>query len=248
MSSRSSGKVPAATRWAALLFLSAPIAACLAFLTSLGWAAPLLGGLAAWLWLKRNAERSVTRCVLFLLGWAALLSLTTILLSFLLPEQAAHVIPRGSAYWQEMIEFVRTGGGTEGTPALFIPEHLLHLGIFLLLALVTGGLLALVLGAFLIGYMSYYVAQVALHAEEPVLAVLLAWHPWALLRVVAFLILGVCFARPLLLRRDPRVALSETKGPLLLASVLWLGDLLLKAALAPVWSALIRSWAGVSVP
>ena len=40
--------------------------------------------------------------------------------------------------------------------------------------------------------MAYYVAQVSLVTPtHPVLAALLAWHPWAVVRVISFVILAV---------------------------------------------------------
>ena len=78
----------------------------------------------------------------------------------------------------------------------FLPQHLLHLGVFLLLTWASGGYLGLVLGAVLVAYMSYFVGSYAAASGHPFLGSLAAWVPWSVLRVCAFVLLGALFARP----------------------------------------------------
>jgi hypothetical protein len=72
-------------------------------------------------------------------------------------------------------------------------------------------------------------------------AALLGWPPWAILRVVAFVLIGVVTARPLLGRLSGRDLRSPVERRLLLAAaVLLLLDVALKTALATEWAAILR--------
>ena len=228
-----------------LLVLSAPLAVFTPLASGLPLSAALLGGSAAWVYLAWARRAPTVRVVSVLLTWAFTLSFATILFTVAEPERAADLIPRGSVYWAEMKPWLLTGVGKESTPSDFIPEHLLHVSAFLLLALVSGGWAALVLGALLMGYMSFYVGQVVLLAEVPLAAGVLAWHPWALMRVVAFVILGVSVARILLLREGLSSWWRTERPALALAASLWVGDILLKTLISRPWSGVIRSLAGI---
>ncbi len=228
-----------------LLFVSVPLVVGLTAISEWPWLLPISSGGAAWAWLRTRRGSSTLRTTGVLLLWASLLSLSIVLLTILCPERAASSISHSTVYWHEMSEYLRSGAGKEGTPSRFIPEHLVHLFAFVVLALGTGGLAALILGAYLLGYMSYYVGQVALHAEHPLIAGALAWHPWALLRIIAFVLMGVVLARPLLERRSPLAIMRIEKKALGFALGLWGADLILKAAIAPAWSSIIRSWGGL---
>ena len=57
------------------------------------------------------------------------------------------------------------------------------------------------MGAVLMNYMGHYVGTLA--AAEPrvrPLTMMLAWHPWAVIRVISFVIIGVVLSAPLLSR------------------------------------------------
>ena len=141
-----------------------------------------------------------------------------------------------------MITWVRTGVGKESQPLRFLPEHALHLTVFVILSLASGSLLSLALGAVLMNYMSYYVGSLLGIAETPSVVLLAGWPPWAILRVVSFVVLGVALSGPVLSRtagvpfqwRSQRVWIFLAGGGLLL-------DALLKTILAPRWSVLLRS-------
>jgi len=172
--------------------------------------------------------------------WAASLSASIIVMTARDPDRAAGAVLNGPAYRDEMFAFIASGSGRESQPARFVPQHLLHLAAFAALTAASGGLLGLVLGAALVGYMSFYVGALAA-GPEPGLAALFGWPPWAVLRVVAFILLGTVLARPLL----ARLAL---RPPAPLRHRLWLGtaaalllaDIALKALLAEHWAALLR--------
>ncbi len=232
---------------ALLLLAATPLSSTLSFHTGLAWLSPLVGGTSAWLFLWHASSRQASRSaiILVLLAWAATLSFVTVLLTVRAPESAAMAIPNAAEYWEEMKPYLQEGRGTEAAPRLFIPEHVKHLALFVVLAVISGGWLALSLGAMMTGYMSYYVAQAVMLADHPWLAGILAWHPWAVVRVAAFIMIGVALAALLLERSGLRAWLKRYRRWLLLGGILWMTDIGMKIVLAPYWWRVLRRAAGV---
>ncbi|HET8946345.1 MAG TPA: hypothetical protein VFQ07_05130 [Candidatus Polarisedimenticolia bacterium] len=175
--------------------------------------------------------------------WAASLSASLITHVARDPGAAGAGVLMGPPYRDEMFAFLASGSGRESDPARFVPQHLLHAGIFAVATFVSGGLLGLAMGAVLVGYMSYYVGALA-SGPHPITAGLLGWPPWAIVRVIAFVMLGAVLARPLLvrLRGRPERLLAEPADRRLLgvALALLLFDIVLKATFAPAWSEILR--------
>ena len=132
------------------------------------------------------------------MAWAVALGASVIVLTQCFPDAAAGAIWRGPEYRDEMLAWITSGSGREGSPALFLPQHALHLAVFVVLCVLTGGFLGLALGAALTAYMSFFVGSFARLASEPFWGSLVAWFPWSVARVAAFVLLGVLAARPLL--------------------------------------------------
>jgi hypothetical protein len=188
---------------------------------------------AAMFWLLRRGE--ARRAVALMLVWALTLGLTATVSFALWPRAVDATVVNGPEYRDEMFAWIHTGVGREGSPRLFIPQHLVHLAAFVVLSLVTASALSIAMGAVLMNYMAFYVASLG-RAGVPAWAVLLlGWQPWALCRVAAFTILGVVLAQPLV-RRTMREAAPPSWRPwLLLAGVGLVADVLLKSSLAPSW-------------
>ena len=185
-------------------------------------------------------EQRRGRAIGAMLAWAAAISVTVIVWVAADPARTGAAILLGPSYWQEMRQWLETGVGCESSPRCFLPQHLLHLGLFALAGLASAGIGALAMGAVLMNYMSFYVGQVTAWSREPALAALLAWHPWALARVIGFVILGVLISEPLLRRLRVLTAAPRDPKPLaLLALALLVFDAALKAGLAPTWRLLI---------
>lgn len=228
-----------------------PVWALLALTPFLPWLALLPGGrwLLPWVapltvyqaFVNRVRLKDYTGAWGLGLAWAALLSLGVVVQVFLAPEVAATIL-NGEAYREEMFHWIATGEGSEGEPARFLPIHLLHLSAFIVLCWVSAGYLGLVLGAVLMGYMSYFVGSYAVAAGAPFLGSILAWVPWSILRVMAFVLLGTLFARPLLIRRVWPFGVQENRF-LLLAATGILGDILIKAFLADGYGLVLRRFA-----
>lgn len=180
------------------------------------------------------------RAVGAMLLWAATLAPTSVMLSLWAPAQAARTILHGEAYRSEMFHWLHTGEGSESRPAEFLPQHAIHLCVFAVLSLATASLASIYFGTVLLNYMAYYVAGVIHAAGGSLQAVAMGWHPWSLIRVAAFVVLGVVLAEPLLRHISPgaQVPARGRSRWLLLVLAGLVADAVIKAALAPAW----RQW------
>lgn len=207
------------------------------------WALPVLAPLAVYpAFAARVRERDYLGAWTLGVAWAFLLSLGVIALVHWRPQLAAAGILHGESYRREMFGWVVTGEAPENHPAVFIPQHLLHLALFLAATWISGGYLGLVMGAALVDYMSFFVGSFAVASGHPALGALAAWVPWSVLRVAAFVLLGAVFSRPLLVRRVWPFTRHEYQLMALAASGL-LADVLIKAALAPAYGRILRQMA-----
>jgi hypothetical protein len=179
------------------------------------------------------------------MAWALLLSVGVVTQVHLDPDTAATLL-NGEPYRQEMFHWIETGEGSEGEPARFLPIHLSHLAAFAVLCWLSGGYLGLVLGALLTAYMSYFVGGYAVAAGAPVAGFFLAWVPWSVVRVAAFVLLGSVLARPLLVRRLwPMEVLERRLLALGLAGIVT--DVVVKALAADGYGLLLRRFADGAV-
>ena len=168
--------------------------------------------------------------------WALALSILTIACVALFPEHAATRIARGVEYRDEMFHWIATGVGKEGEIRQFLPEHLAHLAFLLVLSFATGGIAALYLGGFLLGYMNFYVGSLIAAANAPALAAAVGWPIWSVCRVAGFVLAAIAVARPFYGRfRTPRPDLASGRPLLLIGLALAAADIVLKFALAETW-------------
>lgn len=227
-----------------LLLLLTPFTVLLALIPGVGgWALSLLAPLTLYpSFSARVRERDYWGAWRVGIVWAALLSVGVILLVFLFPEGAAKGIVHGEAYRQEMFGWIATGEGKENDWHRFLPEHLLHLGVFILVCWASGGYLGLVLGAFLTAYMSYFVGSYAAASGHPFLGSFAAWVPWSVIRVCAFVLFGSVFARPLLTRKAWPFERQEWRLMAVAAAGI-VADLSLKILLAPTYGRFLRQMA-----
>lgn len=212
------------------------------------WALPLVAPLTLY-FSFRDRVRAGDYLRAWTLGivWAFLLSLGVIVLVLWLPDAASAGILRGEPYRQEMFGWIATGEAPENDPSAFIPQHLLHLAVFLLLTWASGGYLGLALGAALVAYMSYFVGSYAAASGHPFLGSLAAWVPWSVVRVCAFVLLGSLFARPLLVRRAWPFGGREYRL-MAFAFAGILADIVIKALAAPAYGVFLRQMARSAAP
>jgi len=223
-----------------LWLLLTPVLPWLVTLPWGSWALPLVAPLTLYAgFARRVRERRYGAAWSLAMLWAALLSVGVIALVLARPALAARGILHGSAYRAEMFQWITTGTGKESSPERFIPEHVLHLGAFLLLTLASAGYLGLVLGALLMAYMSYFVGSFAAASSQPFVGALAAWVPWSVVRVMAFVLFGALLARPLLVRQA--WPFGRREGWLFGLAFAGIAiDILLKVLIAPTWGNLLR--------
>jgi hypothetical protein len=175
-----------------------------------------------------------------MLLWALAMGVCATLWSYARPAQTDVLFLRGEAYRTEMFRWVLTGKGAESTPSQFIPQQAGHAAVFSALAAATGGLLAMPIGAVLMNYMGHYVGALASASRHPAWAVVLGWHPWAVIRIISFVVIGVVLSVPLLSRvTATRIDTRLAKRLLSVAGAGLVADVLLKALLAPAWQRLL---------
>lgn len=180
-----------------------------------------------------------------MLIWAAALAVCATVLSYFDTIDAGRLFIRGEVYRREMFEYLRTGYGPEGDIRRFLPMQLAHAAVFVVLAIATGSLLAMPLGALLMNYMAYYAGALGAASADPWLAMSLAWTPWALVRVASFVTLGVVLGAPALARLFRfEYRLRDRTRWIGLAAAGLAADVGLKWALAPAWREMLRGAAG----
>lgn len=222
--------------------LSATGSLILGFWIGSAWLLPVLNAAPAhavmsWC-LLRGARRKAVGLMLWWALWMG--AVATFLIAADPWGNASQVVIHGADYAREMRSWVTTGIGCESSPACFVPQHLFHAGVFSALALATAGVAALTMGSILMNYMAFYVASISAASPQPFLTAILGWHPWSLVRIASFVVLGVLLAEPLLGRLAKR---TPPPGRLawILGAIGGLGaDIVIKALLAPTWSGILR--------
>jgi hypothetical protein len=210
------------------------------------WLVPVLNTLPAFPFMIGSLRRGhAGEAIVRMLVWAAALGVCATAFSYARTTDAERLFVHGDAYRREMFTFLLTGVGAEGNIRQFLPMHALHAGVFCALALATGSLAAMPMGAALMNYMAFYVGALAASAAHPLRAVALAWVPWSLIRIASFVTLGVVLAGPVLGRLFGfSYSLTAQRRWVGLAAAGLVLDVILKWALAPAWRDLIRGAAG----
>ena len=219
---------------------------------AIGWAIgvplllPILNTLASFPFMVLALKRGDLRlAVARMLLWALTMGVAATLLSYARPAQTGALFLRGEAYQREMFAWVLTGQGAESTPSQFIPQQAGHAVLFSVLALATGGVAAMPIGAVLMNYMGHYVGVLAATSRRPALTMILGWHPWAVIRVISFVMIGVVLSTPLLSRLGTfRVDRRAARTLLLGAAAGLVADIVLKTLLAPAWQRLLLRTVG----
>ncbi len=213
----------------------------LGLLLGQAWILPLLNTAPAYVVMVRRLRRGRRGgAVVAVLAWAAVLALTGTLTFALWPTPVDDRVLNGPAYRDEMLRWIRTGEGREGSLRLFLPQHLGHLAAFVVLSLATASTVSILMGAVLMNFMSFYVASLFRAGVPALWVTLLGWPPWALCRVAAFCTLGAVLAEPLLARLFPYPRSGSIQPYLTGAAAGILADWTLKALLAPLWGAWLR--------
>ena len=211
----------------------------LGFLLNLPWLLPVLGAAVPYgVFFTRVRAGRYGNAWAWVILWAVFQSVAVGTAVTLFPERGSTVVLRGPEYAQEMLHWVETGEGPEGSPRLYLPIHLRHYLGFLVLSLLTLGSAGLVLGTLLLNYMNYYVAELVQAAADPWTAALFGWPLWAALRVLGFVASGVAMAAwgfTILRKVRGGSRLPSPRRVFLAGLGLVVADAVLKALLAPWW-------------
>ena len=218
----------------------------IAWFVSIPVLVPILNTAASYPFMVAALKRGDLRLAIArMLLWALTMGVCAMLLSYARPTTTGSLFLRAEAYRVEMFEWVLTGHGAESTPSRFIPQQIGQAAVFAGLALATGGTLAMPMGAVLMNYMGHYVGTLAARGAHPGLTMILAWHPWSVVRIISFVILGVVLSAPLLSRITPIAVDRQAARRFVIAACVGLViDIVLKALLAPAWQRLLLRLAG----
>jgi len=183
-------------------------------------------------------------------AWAIAVTVATVAAAAHSPQAVPRGIWHAAAYRDEMVRWISTGVGAEGSITRFLPRVLAEYAMVLVLSSISLGALALLLGSLLLGTMNGYVGWVIANADPkagPLLAAFLAWPPWPMARVAAFILAGTAAASWGHARFFDRGRPRPNTMPLFLGSVFLLAsDILLKWTLAPEWRLFLRALLGSS--
>lgn len=209
------------------------------------WLFPFLGALVPFPVFLRHVQKGCPgKATAWVLYWCIAQSVALCAAVALVPDRTAATVWRGPAYADEMLHYIRTGVGAEGSPRLFLPMHARHYAMLCGISLLTLGAGGLVLGTVLLNYMNFYVATFVHVAAEPTLAALFGWPVWAIVRVVGYTATGAVMA-DVSWRAWSRVRGRPIARPLpvrlwLLGVGLALLDIGLKALAAPAWRTILH--------
>jgi hypothetical protein len=205
----------------------------------------------AWVYARAVREGRGRDAVLLAVTWAAAITISSVAASARAPQAAMQSIWNAGGFRDEMVAWIATGRGQEGNPALFLPRVLVEYALVWILSALSLGAVALFLGSLLLGYMNGYVGWVVANADPAVPALstaLVAWPPWSVMRVLAFILAGTAGAmwgwRHVYGRWapaatvDPPAARGTVARLAQFSLLLLLLDILLKWWLAPIW----REW------
>jgi hypothetical protein len=231
---------------AVIAFVCAFGATAIGFLIGNRWVLPGLAALTVYpFYVELILRGQRRRAVVLGLVWAVFLSQATIIGTYAFPARAGKVIMKSAEYKAEMFSWVKTGQGKESSPKKFIGEHVREFAIFAALAIVTGGLGALFLGAMLLNYMNYYVGMLLAASAHPLWTLFVAWQPYAIIRVIGYVMVataltetfyGVATRHHAKWRRVRFVGVMGTAFVAL--------DIIVKALAAPAWGRIIKAAAG----
>jgi len=151
------------------------------------------------------------------------------------PETFSYLIGAPD-YIVEMRRWLETGVGVESRPSQFIPVHITHFMMVVVLSGLTGGVGGLLGGTVLMNYMGAYAGTVLADASNPVPTAVMVWPIWSLIRIVGFICAATAASEVFYawaFRRPIRRVAARTLFAIGLSLVVL--DIIIKASLAPTW-------------
>lgn len=149
------------------------------------------------------------------------------------PAGAAAVLAGSQAYWEQARGWIQTGDDPDYRLAGWLPQHVLLLGMVLLGAGLTLGVLPFAIGVEQIDLMNFYVGRMVAQSDNPTLTLLLGWHPWSLLRGLGYTVaIFVVTSSVIESLTGQNIAQGSSRRRLVFASLLILADGLAKLFLS----------------
>jgi hypothetical protein len=186
----------------------------------------------------REIQQSFQAAFTLLLFWSLLQS--ALVLAFIFVEPDARWIWKGREYTDSMFRWIESGDLPEGSAVQVIFFHAKQTILYVVLAIISANLVSLILGSSLLNYMNYYVAHFARRTSNPLFSIFMGWNPWSIVRVVAFLWLGVVCGS-LLLRQFFPIPFHVTAGLILPPIIGVIVDVALKLTMGRWWSFRLKS-------
>jgi len=105
------------------------------------------------------------------------------------PAGSAAILPGAGDYWEQTRHWVQTGDDPEYEWSTWLPRHLILFPAAVGCGLITLGLVAFARGVEQVDLMNFYVGRMAAQSDSPAIAILCGWHPWSILRGLAYTVL-----------------------------------------------------------
>jgi hypothetical protein len=112
-----------------------------------------------------------------------------IVLARLWPAETTACFPDGAEYWRGTLTWIQTGYDPEYDPANWVPEHLELAFVVGVIGYISLGLIPLFQGFHEVDLMNFYVGRLLAETNDTTLSLLLGWHPWSVMRGLAFSVL-----------------------------------------------------------
>lgn len=180
----------------ALVIALTPILFGISFLLKNRILLPLLCSIPGYLGYLFGIKSSIVFAFGAVLLWTLLQTMLVLFASFRFPDRMEQLILSSDSYSASMFRWIETGILPEGNSHQVIRAHIQHAALYCALAVMSGNIVSLIFGCILLNYMNYYVSQLARRCKQPWKAVLLGWSPWSIVRVLAFLWLGIVLGVP----------------------------------------------------
>jgi hypothetical protein len=105
------------------------------------------------------------------------------------PVGAAAILPGAADYWDQTRHWLQTGDDPEYQWGTWLPRHLVLFAAAIVCGVVTLGLVLFARGVEQLDLMNFYVGRMAAQSDSPLVAILCGWHPWSILRGLAYTVL-----------------------------------------------------------
>lgn len=151
-------------------------------------------------------------------------------------DDIGYKIIRGREYLDEMITWLTKGEGPEGDPRLFLVPKIIELALFTAVSFATVGVGGLLMGAILLNYMNYYYGTLVWMSGGNLIAIVMGWPIYAIIRVVGYVFLGTVLtklAMSIIQEKTVKIKIDPMiKKMITIAVVLIVADFVLKGTVA----------------